>query len=57
MVHFVATSQSADCIEAAIDAFADSPEDLSIHKLFKDRDNGQVGVGISWPSLLRPCVK
>ena len=52
MVQFVATSQSAECIDAAIDAFVGSLEDLSIHKLFEKPDNGQVGVSTFTGELL-----
>ena len=33
-VQFVATTHSAECIDAAMEAFADEPNDLSIHNLF-----------------------
>ena len=35
-VQLVATTHSAECIEAAMAAFADAPEELSIHKLFRN---------------------
>ena len=35
-VQLVATTHSAECIEAAMGAFSDAPEDLSIHKLFRN---------------------
>ena len=41
-VQFVATTHSAECIEAAMTAFADAPEDLSIHKLFMNEETGKV---------------
>ena len=41
-VQLVATTHSAECIEAAMAAFADSPEDLSIHKLFVSETTGAV---------------
>ena len=41
-VQFVATTHSAECIEAAMTVFADVPEDLSIHKLFKNEATGKV---------------
>lgn len=41
-VQFVATTHSAECIDAAMEAFADNPEDLSIHKLFKNEDTGEI---------------
>ena len=33
-VQLVATTHSAECIEAAVESYSDTPEDLSIHKLF-----------------------
>ena len=41
-VQFVATTHSAECIEAAMTAFADAPEDLSIHKIFMNEETGKV---------------
>ena len=41
-VQLVATSHSAECIESAIAAFLDAPEDLSIHKLFMSERTGRV---------------
>ncbi len=41
-VQFVATTHSAECIEAAMTVFADVPEDLSIHNLFKNEATGKV---------------
>ena len=41
-VQFIATTHSAECIDAAMEAFAENPEDLSIHKLFKNEDTGQI---------------
>ena len=41
-VQFVASTHSAECIDAAMEAFADKPEDLSIHKLFENEDTGQI---------------
>ena len=35
-VQFVATTHSAECIDAAMEAFADEPDDLSIHNLFEN---------------------
>ena len=35
-VQLVATTHSAECIEAAMAAFSGAPEDLSIHKLFRN---------------------
>lgn len=43
-VQLVATTHSAECIEAAMTAFADAPGDLSIHKLFENEKTGKVGV-------------
>lgn len=42
-VQFVATTHSAECIDAAMEAFADNPEDLAIHKLFENEDSGKIG--------------
>lgn len=42
-VQLVATTHSAECIDAAVEAFADAPENLSIHKLFTDGVAGTVG--------------
>ena len=41
-VQLVATTHSAECIDAAMAAFADAPEDLSIHKLFMNDETGNV---------------
>ena len=41
-VQFVATTHSAECIEAAMTAFSDTPEDLSIHNLFVNETTGKV---------------
>ena len=41
-VQFVATTHSAECIDAAMDAFADNPEDLSIHKLFSNEETWEI---------------
>ena len=41
-VQLVATTHSAECIDAAMEAFADNPEDLSIHKIFENEDTGQI---------------
>ena len=35
-VQFIATTHSAECIDAAMEAFADEPNDLSIHNLFEN---------------------
>lgn len=42
-VQFVATTHSAECIDAAMEAFADNPEDLAIHKLFENEESGKIG--------------
>ena len=41
-VQFVATTHSAECIDAAMDAFAHNPEDLSIHKLFNNEETREI---------------
>jgi len=41
-VQFLATTHSAECIDAAMDAFADAPGDLSIHKLFMNSETGRI---------------
>ena len=41
-VQLVATTHSAECIEAATKAFADAPDELSVHRLFTDRETGKV---------------
>ena len=41
-VQLVATTHSAECIEAAMTAFQDAPEDLSIHKLFANEETGKI---------------
>ena len=41
-VQFVATTHSAECIEAAMAVFADAPEDLSIHNLFMNEETGKI---------------
>ena len=38
-VQFIATTHSAECIDAAMEAFADEPNDLSIHNLFNESGN------------------
>ena len=40
-VQFMATTHSSECIEAAMAAFENEPEDLSIHKLYTD-ESGSV---------------
>ncbi len=41
-VQLVATTHSAECIDAAMTAYEDAPEDLSIHKLFVNEKTGKV---------------
>ena len=41
-VQVVATIHSAECIDAAIAAFACVPEDLSVHTLFRNDSTGGV---------------
>lgn len=41
-VQLVATTHSAECLEAAMAAFADAPDQLSIHKLFRNGAAGRV---------------
>ncbi len=41
-VQIVATTHSDDCIDAAIAAFDDAPDDLSIHQLFVNGTTGGV---------------
>ena len=41
-VQLVATTHSDECIEAAMAAFSDSSQDLSIHKLFRNTKTGTV---------------
>lgn len=41
-VQLVATTHSAECIDAAIAAFEDAPDDLAIHKLFRNEKTGKV---------------
>ena len=40
-VQLFATTHSAEFINAAIDAFSDCPEDLSIHKLYRNENTGK----------------
>ncbi len=40
-VQFIATTHSGEFIDAAIDAFADAPADLAIHKLFRNENTGR----------------
>lgn len=41
-VQFVATTHSAECIEAAMEAFADEPDELAIHKLYTEGESENV---------------
>ena len=41
-VQFIATTHSAECIEAAMEAFADAPSELAIHKLYTGGESGHV---------------
>ena len=41
-VQLVATTHSAECIDAAVAAFEDTPNDLAIHKLFRNEKTGKV---------------
>lgn len=41
-VQLVATTHSAECIDAAIAPFEDSPNGLAIHKLFRNEKVGTV---------------
>ena len=41
-VQIVATTHSAECIDAAMTAFEDAPEGLSIHKLFANEETEQI---------------
>ena len=41
-VQLVATTHSAECIEAATTAFADAPDELSVHRLFTNSETGNV---------------
>ena len=41
-VQIVATTHSGECIDAAMTAFADAPEDLSIHNLFMNEKTGKI---------------
>ena len=43
-VQLVATTHSGECIEAAMAAFADTPDELSIHKLFMQSKTGSIEV-------------
>ncbi len=41
-VQLVATTHSYECIRAAMAAFRDAPRDLAIHKLYRNRESGEV---------------
>lgn len=41
-VQLVATTHSAECIEAATNAFEDAPDDLSVHRLFTNSETHNV---------------
>ena len=41
-VQFVATTHSDECIKAAMEAFADEPDELAIHKLYTENESGNV---------------
>ena len=41
-VQLVATTHSAECIEAATNAFADAPDELSVHRLLTNNETGCV---------------
>ena len=43
-VQLVATTHSDECIHAAIGAFEDAPNDLSIHNLYKNEESRQIEV-------------
>ena len=41
-VQCVVTTHSSECIEAAMEAFADEPDELAIHKLYSEDKSGNV---------------
>lgn len=41
-VQLVATTHSAECIDAALAAFEDAPSDLAIHRLSRNEKTGKV---------------
>lgn len=43
-VQLVATTHSDECVRAAMAAFEDAPDDLAIHKLFRNAETGKVEV-------------
>ena len=50
-VQFVATTHSAECIDAAMEAFADEPNDLSIHNLFENESGSIKSATFTGPTL------
>ena len=50
-VQFVATTHSAECIDAAMEAFADAPNDLSIHNLFENESGNINAATFTGPTL------
>ncbi|MDE0204599.1 MAG: AAA family ATPase [Candidatus Tectomicrobia bacterium] len=50
-VQFVATTHSAECIEAAMAVFESEPDDLSIHKLYRDESGGVKAVTFAGETL------
>lgn len=43
-VQLVATTHSGECIEAAMVAFEDAPDELAIHKLYRNAETGRIEV-------------
>ncbi len=43
-VQLVATTHSDECIRAAMAAFEDAPDDLAIHKLYRNAETGKIEV-------------
>ena len=43
-VQLVATTHSGECIRAAMAAFKDAPDELAIHKLYRNEETGKVEV-------------
>ena len=50
-VQFIATTHSAECIDAAMEAFADAPNDLSIHNLFENESGNINAATFTGPAL------
>ena len=50
-VQCVVTTHSAECIEAAMEAFADEPNDLSIHNLFENESGNIKAATFTGPIL------